>query len=129
MEFRVRAAAIILNAKNELLLVFHKHPETEEECNIECIPDKLVYVREFFDKYTHKHNIELFFTAQVNNYNIRTGYDPEFEEQLIVETRFLSKTEIQNTSISVYPEVLKNRFWDDLEAGFAQHIVYLGLQG
>jgi len=31
MYFRVRAAAIILNKNNELLLVHHRHPQTGEE--------------------------------------------------------------------------------------------------
>lgn len=155
MNFRVRAAAIILNEAREVLLVFHRSPitgeewwtlpgggiengesaieaairEIKEECGIECKPRRLVYVREFvggFEK--NVHHVELFFTAEVNSFEIVTGFDPELEEQYIVESRFLSREEIESTDVNVYPEVLKDRFWDDLESGFVGQTVYLGLQ-
>jgi ADP-ribose pyrophosphatase YjhB (NUDIX family) len=152
MEFRARAAAIILNENNELLLVLHKHPRTgeqwwtlpggglemeecaenavirevKEECYIDCTPGRLVYVREFIDEDNDRHYIELFFLAEVISYDVRTGYDPELTEQYIMEARFLNRKEIQSTSISVFPEVLRDRFWDDLESGFFGHISYLG---
>lgn len=154
MNFRVRAAAIIQNDAEELLLVLHRHPrsgeewwtlpgggiepaesaedavvrEVEEECNIRCIPDKLVYVRESLDEENNIHHVELFFTAKVNNFNILTGIDPELQEQYIIECRFLSKEDIKNTKVAVYPEVLKNRFWQDKDNGFCGHTTYLGLQ-
>lgn len=152
MEFRARAAAIILNEKNELLLVLHKHPksgeqwwtlpggglelgesaenavirEVREECCIDCKPGRLVYVREFIDEDNDRHYIELFFLAKAGSYEIKTGVDPELEEQYILEARFLSRNEIQSTSINVFPEVLRDRFWDDLELGFSKHTAYLG---
>lgn len=152
MEFRARAAAIIFNDKDELLLVLHKHPksgeqwwtlpgggleleecaenavirEVREECCIDCIPGRLVYVREFIDKDNDRHYIELFFLAEAASYEVSTGLDPELEEQYIMEARFLDRNEIQNTKINVFPEVLRDRFWGDLESGFSGHIVYLG---
>ena len=155
MKFRVRAAAIILNEAKELLLVFHRSPitneewwtlpgggiedresaleaverEVKEECGIECKPGRLVYVREFFGGLEKEvHHVELFFTAEVDRYDIITGIDPEVEEQYIIETRFLSREEIETTATKVYPEVLKGRFWDDLESDFVGQTVYLGLQ-
>jgi len=152
MEFRARAAAIILNEKNELLLVLHKHPKTgeqwwtlpgggleleecaedavirevREECCIDCKPGRLVYVREFIDEDNDIHYVELFFLSEAKSYEVTTGLDPELEEQYIVEARFLARNEIQGTSINVFPEVLRDRFWYDLETGFSKHIVYLG---
>ncbi|MGI6450166.1 MAG: NUDIX domain-containing protein [Desulfitobacteriia bacterium] len=155
MIFRVRAAAIILNSLREVLLVLHRNPltgeewwtlpggrleneesameavirEIKEECGIECKPKSLVYVREFIEGHKEKvHHVELYFTAEVDNYDIETGLDPELDEQFIVESRFMSKEEIESTDISVYPEVLKDRFWYDLESGFVGHTVYLGIQ-
>lgn len=103
--------------------------EIKEECGIECKPRSLVYVREFIggDK-ERVHHVELYFTAEVDSYDIETGLDPELEEQYIVESRFLSKEEIESADISVYPQVLKHRFWDDLESGFVGQTVYLGIQ-
>lgn len=155
MRFRARAAAIILNERNELLLVFHQSPvtgeqwwtppggaledgegaleavvrEIREECGIACRPDKLVYVREFIaGPKKDVHHIELFFTAEADSYDIVTGIDPELEEQYIVEARFLSRAEIASSEINVFPEVLRDRFWDDLDSGFVGQAVYLGLQ-
>lgn len=152
MEFRARAAAIILNNKNELLLVLHKHPRTgeewwtlpgggleieesaenavirevKEECCIDCTPERLVYTREFIDEDSDRHYIELFFMAEAGSYEIKTGYDPELAEQYIIEARFLDRAEIESTSINVFPEVLRDRFWNDLDSGFTGHIAYLG---
>jgi len=155
MRFRVRAAAIILNEANELLLVLHKNPytfeqwwtmpggalesdesaidavrrEVKEECGIDCRPGKLVYVREFvMGQCKNVHHVELYFEAKADSFDIITGTDPELENQYIVTCRFMSREDIKNTPINVYPEILRDRFWDDLESGFANHDVYLGLQ-
>lgn len=153
--FRVRAAAIILNQDNEVLLVLHKNPytgeewwtlpggglegeenateavirEVREECGINCRPGKLAYVREFIigsDK--NVHHVELYFTAEAESYDIITGTDPELEKQYIVQCCFMSREDIKKTSINVYPEILRDRFWNDLESGFISHNPYLGIQ-
>ncbi|SHJ01693.1 NUDIX domain-containing protein [Lutispora thermophila] len=153
--FRVRAAAIILNKNNEILLVLHKDPytgeewwtlpggglegkesaieavirEVKEECGINCKPGKLAYVREFImNSDTNVHHVELYFSAEADSYDIITGIDPELEKQYIVQCCFLSRREIENTSINVYPEILRDKFWDDLESGFIGYNPYLGLQ-
>lgn len=152
--FRVRAAAIILNKDNEVLLVLHKNPytgeewwtmpggglegkesateavirEVREECGINCKPGKLAYVREFIigsDK--NVHHVELYFTAEADSYDIITGIDPELEKQYIVQCRFMSMDDIKKTPIDVYPEILRDRFWNDLESGFIGHDSYIGI--
>ncbi len=155
MKFRVRAGAIILNRSKEVLLVLHRSPltgeewwtfpgggieegesapeavkrEVEEECGIECFPDKLVYVREFLGGPEKKvHHVELYFTARTKKEEVITGSDPEAEVQFIIESRFMSRAEIVNTSTNVYPEILRDRFWDDLESDFVGQAVYLGLR-
>lgn len=156
MIIRTRAAGIIFNNENKLLLVKHKDPDTgeawwmlpgggieagesaeeavirevEEECGIKCIPKDLVYVREFVEWHKETHHIALFFTAEALTFNIKTGIDPEFpiEKQFIIKTDFLSEQEIKNLNIQVYPEILKDVFWEDLKLGFSGHKVYLGQQ-
>ncbi|SHJ10619.1 ADP-ribose pyrophosphatase YjhB, NUDIX family [Geosporobacter subterraneus DSM 17957] len=154
MFIRVRAAAIIFNQKNELLLVFHRDPETKEEwltlpgggiegdesitdalvrevreeCCIECQPGRLVYVREYIDWNKNIHHVGLFFTAQGASEAVQTGIDPEVEEQFIVESRFYSRAEIENTSVAVYPETIKFQLWEDAEKNFTGHTIYLGQQ-
>ena len=46
------------------------------------------------------------------------GYDPELkkEEQVLQEVRFLSKEEMAGLEV-LYPEFLKDEFWDLLENG------------
>ncbi|MEW9121109.1 MAG: NUDIX hydrolase [Thermotaleaceae bacterium] len=154
MLIRVRAAAIIFNHKNELLLVFHRDPDTKEEwltlpggglegdesatealvrevreeCCIECIPGRLVYVREYIDWSKDIHHVGLFFTAQAESEAVQTGIDPEVEEQFIVESRFYSKEEIQKNKIPVYPETIKMQLWEDAKTDFSGHNIYLGQQ-
>lgn len=99
------------------------------ECTIKLLKCRhSFYVWEFLDNESSTHHVELFFTAQVTDFDIKKGLDPELQEQFIAETRFLSKNEVQNTQIKVYPEVLRDRFWDDLSIGFIGHTVYLGLR-
>jgi len=152
MKFRARAAAIIFNDNDELLMVLHKHPRTgekwwtipgggleigecakdaivrevREESGIECVTENLVYVRELIDEDNDRHYIELFFTARAVSYDIYTGTDPELPVQYIQKTAFLSEKQIRELNVNVFPEVLRDRFWDDLKGGFAGHTVYLG---
>jgi len=152
MYFRVRAAAIILNKNNELLLVHHRHPRTgeewwtlpggglegvesatdaiirevKEECKITCIPQRLIYVREFLDCKDDIHHVELFFTATVKDYQIEKGTDPELKEQYIIDVRFFSRHDIENFHTAVFPEILRDRFWEDLKNDFRGHNSYLG---
>lgn len=49
--------------------------EVKEECKISCIPQRLVYVREFLDCKDNIHHVELFFTATVKDYQIERGTD------------------------------------------------------
>lgn len=156
MRIRTRAAAIILNDKNELLLVKHRDPDTgetwwmlpgggiegaesaeeavirevNEECGIQCIPKELVYVREYVEWEKETHHIGLFFTAEALDFNINTGTDPEFpaDKQFIIETAFLSEEEVKNIPTELFPEILRNEFWDNLKAEFKGHRVYLGQQ-
>ncbi|MDW8801964.1 NUDIX domain-containing protein [Clostridium sp. A1-XYC3] len=156
MKIRTRAAAIILDDLNRVLLVKHRDPDTDEtwwtlpgggieagesavealtrevkeECGIKCIPKDLVYVREYVEWHKETHHISLFFTAAALEYNINIGIDPEFsiDKQFIIDTAFLSEEEIRITSIDVYPEILRDVFWEDFKKGFCGHKVYLGQQ-
>ncbi|MCT8975564.1 NUDIX hydrolase [Clostridium sp. CX1] len=156
MKIRTRAAAIILDDLNRVLLVKHRDPDTgetwwtlpgggieagesavealirevKEECGIKCIPKDLVYVREYVEWHKETHHISLFFTAAALDYNINIGIDPEFsiDKQFIIDTAFLSEEEIRITSIDVYPEILRDVFWEDFKKGFCGHKVYLGQQ-
>lgn len=156
MRIRTRAAAIILNNKNELLLVKHIDPDTgeiwwmlpgggiegaesaeeavirevQEECGITCIPKELVYVREYVEWEKETHHIGLFFTAEALDFNISTGIDPELpaDKQFIVKTDFLTEKEVKAIPAELFPEILRDEFWNNLKSGFKGHKVYLGQQ-
>ncbi len=148
MDIRVRAAAIIVQG-DAVLLVQHHQPGTsvvwwvppgggrqESETLCECVLREvfeetglsvelgdIVYVREFIAPEIDQHNFEFFFMA-----NSFTG-TPTMKNVLaadnILDVQFVPRREMAN--IIVYPEVLKDAFWDDLKRGFSRK-VYLGVQ-
>ena len=151
MTIRPRAAAIILNACNELLLLRQQDPytgfewwtlpgggmepeesvidtivrEVEEECNLICRPMRLLYVSEYVDYHINTHHLGMFFLTHVDDLStVKAGYDPEVEIQYIQECRFVSKEELQNGRLPIYPPVFREQFWEDLEGGFTNHEIY-----
>lgn len=156
MLFRVRASAIILNQHHEILLVLHKDPlmketylmppgggleagenaleavvrEVKEECGVSCQPGELLYVREYISHNAELHHLGMFFRGELleKQEKVVTGTDPELEHQLIQECRFYSQEELKNTTMDIYPEILKDVFWEDLKNQFLNHRVYLGQQ-
>tara|TARA_Y100000310_G_C20605802_1_gene775403 strand:- start:57 stop:734 length:678 start_codon:yes stop_codon:yes gene_type:complete len=153
MKHRIRVAAIIVD-DNKILLVKHVHPETKEEwwvppgggieegdesvfecakretfeeTNLKIESSRIVYIREYFDKEHGQLNIELFvlvenFTGKISIQNVK-GSGPD--EQYIKEVKWLSMKDING--ITVYPEILKDSFWDDYKSKFLE-IKYLGRQ-
>lgn len=151
MNIRPRAAAIILNEVNELLLLRQKHPDTgfewwtlpgggmepeesvidtivrevAEECNVIARPIKLIYISEYVDYTIDTHHLGMFFLTTLENPEaIKAGYDPEVEVQYIKECRFVSEEEIKSSKIPIYPPVFKVQFWNDLKNNFENHEVY-----
>lgn len=151
MNIRPRAAAIILNNKQELLLLRQQNPETgfewwtlpgggmepeesvidtivrevAEECNTKCRPIKLIYMSEYVDYTIDTHHLGMFFLTKVEDEStINAGYDPEVEVQYIKECRFVSKEEIQASKIPIFPPVFKEQFWEDLKNDFKDYEVY-----
>ena len=150
MNHRIRVAAIIMNDQ-KVLLVKHVHPETGyvwwvppgggledkdasildcakrevfEEANLKVDVSKIIYIREFVGK---NMNLEIFALAdshqgKIGIENIKgNGIDEDF----IKDIAWFSKEELQN--IMVFPEILKDEFWDDYAAGFPG-VKYLGRQ-
>lgn len=149
MQHRIRAAAIIVR-DDRVLLVEHKDPadgrvfwvppggglegdesifdcavrETREESSLTITPGRIVYIREFVE--TARHHLEIFLLADSSDGEPRLGDLAGHEdEQWIQSVRFLSRDEIE--LLTVYPDCLKDSFWDDLHEGFP-HVGYLGVQ-
>ncbi len=151
MNLRPRAAAIILNDQNELLVLKQKNPHTgfewwtlpgggmeaeesiidtivrevKEECHLNCRPIQLIYVSEHVDYTINTHHLGMFFLTHIDNIeDLKVGYDPEVEEQYIKECLFISRNELKKSGIPIYPPVFKNQFWKDLENKFLNYEVY-----
>ncbi|MSQ22088.1 MAG: NUDIX domain-containing protein [Dehalococcoidia bacterium] len=148
MEVRVRAAALIVQG-DAVLLVQHHQPggskvwwvppgggrqesktlrecvlrEVFEETGLSVELGDIVYVREFIAPEIQQHNFEFFFLAKSF-----TG-TPTLKNVLaadnIRDVQFIARQGM--AKITVYPEVLKDGFWDDLKRGFPEK-VYLGVQ-
>jgi len=146
VEQRIRAAAIIFQ-DGKMLLVKHVDPstgeewwippgggleahdlsiidaavrETFEETGLRVSIGKLVYLREFIEKSAGVHHVELFFLAdsvfgELTMENV-AGAGPD--ELYIQDLKWLSRKEM--VALVVWPEHLKQGFWDDLESGFPE---------
>lgn len=151
MRHRVRVAALIVE-NDHVLLVQHVHPDTGDEWwippggGVEDVDDSLfdcvrrevfeesglavalgriIYIREFVDTENDTYHLELFmsstdYSGELTIKNIQgTGIDEHF----IKDARWIHKDEVQN--LVVYPEILKDEFWDDLANGYPE-TRYLG---
>ena len=138
MNLRPRAAAIILNEANELLVLKQKNPETgfewwtlpggrdvKEECNVNCRPLQLIYMSEYMDYNINTHHLGMFFLTHIDDIeNLKPGIDPEVDTQYIIECRFISEKALIDSKIPIYPPVFKEQFWRDLENNFIGHEIY-----
>ena len=151
MQHRIRIAAIIINS-DKILLVKHVHPDTGytwwvppgggieesdssifdcakresfEETNLKIETSRILYIREFYSKETQILNIKLFtladsFHGEIGLENIR-GKGPD--ELFIKGVAWFSKEDLKD--VIVFPEILRDEFWDDCAAGFP-NTKYLG---
>lgn len=151
---RIRAAALITNNQNEILLVQHVHPQTGtewwvppgggledkdktifdcanrevyEETGLTVSTEKIAYIREFQDEENESLNVEIFcttskFSGSLTIKNIQ-GNGPD--EHYIKNACWFSKDALNK--IVVYPEELKNDFWQRRKAGFVE-TMHLGRQ-
>ena len=152
MEHRVRAAVIIVDG-GKILLVKHVDPASgnewwippgggllpQDRSIVDCADrevfvetglkvriGRLIYLREFLEEAPSVHHVELFllareFAGELTMEHIK-GKGPH--EEFIRELRWLGQGEVQD--LIVYPEHLRDSFWDDMAAGFPE-ARYLGV--
>ena len=153
MQHRIRSAAIIVK-DNTIVLVKHKDPdngfewwvppggglkdgeniydcarrETYEETGLTVELGQILYLREFVETSKGRQHFEIFilatsFTGKLSIAN-NSPLDPDYA--YIKEARFLSRSEIRE--LTVFPEELKDKFWQDLASGKKLEAQYLGQQ-
>jgi 8-oxo-dGTP diphosphatase len=134
------ARVIVINDNNEILLVLHKQKfesfwivpggdiepgETSDQAGIREVEEETGIKTEIVDLIWHVEEIYNgrlratdFFLARPSGGYLKIGYDPEFDSgnQVIKDVRYFSEHEIKNLN-RVYPEVLKNEFWELLRSG------------
>ena len=153
MKHRIRAAAIVVEG-DSLLLVQHQHDEikggevwwvppgggvegeeslvecatreTFEETGVSVVLGDIAYVREFVEP--GYHHCEVFFVATSHSGEAAVGVNPEPAildvVHLIKDARFVHRDEM--AGMTIYPERLKDSFWEDLANGFPK-TKYLGV--
>ncbi|MEX0763133.1 MAG: NUDIX domain-containing protein [Dehalococcoidia bacterium] len=142
MRHRIRAAALITEG-NSILLVKEVQDgrewwvppgggvegdediyecarrETLEETGLDVtLRRQVVYIREFIERATDTHHIELFLAAErVQGKLIVGSNDDEGPySHFIQDVRYVPRSQLGQ--ITVYPAALLDGFWDDLAAGF-----------
>jgi 8-oxo-dGTP pyrophosphatase MutT (NUDIX family) len=152
VKHRIRSAAIVID-NDKILLVKHKHPksgiefwvppgggledsesiydcairETYEETGLKVILGEIRYLREFVDPEHGEHHFEIFIQAKsfVGELTISNVNPDDSDGPYVKEVKFLSQVEI--SGLTVYPEILKNEFWEELCSGKLQ-ARYIGQQ-
>ena len=151
MEHRIRAAALVVE-DGRLLLIRSRLPqtgdicwvppgggvvgeesvfecarrETFEEAGISIELGRVVYWGQFIDEHFGVHNLEMF--IQCNAYSGELSIANNVgqpDEMDVLEARFLSRREMEDET--VYPDLLKDEFWEDLAKGFPE-VRYLGVR-
>jgi len=143
---RLRVAAAVIEA-DRILLVAHQFPnnprawllpgggvesgetlteatvrEVYEETGLEAEIERLLFWREFFD---WRYTLELTFLAHPTGGQLSTGYDPEFETQIIKEVAWFPLADLSD--VDIVPTVLRQWLPAAWRAGFDGHATYLGL--
>lgn len=143
-QFRIAARVLLLNKDNKILLVANSKSkswftpggrvepdetleaaairETYEETGLKVSDLKFVYVREAQDDNPEKptHHICFYFYTKIEQENLDENWqDHDGYVDLI---KFFSRKELQD--LKVWPIILKDTFWTDLEEDFKNAAPY-----
>ncbi|MDA3873731.1 MAG: NUDIX domain-containing protein [Kiritimatiellae bacterium] len=90
--------------------------EVKEETGLDVEAIRPVYLEEFYDPHTR--HMKTWFVCELKGGAISTDADEAVREH-IVEAGFFSREEIQAEQKDVFPELLHEEFWNDLQDGFS----------
>ena len=99
--------------------------ETFEETGLTIELGPIVYLGERFDPQTNTLHFGIFIlgTGYSGDLTIRNIKGKGPDEHLIKDVRWIHRRELRD--IVVYPQMLRNEFWEDLARGFPE-VKYLG---
>jgi len=88
--------------------------EVKEETNLDIKVVDLLYTLE--EKTDRGLRCTNYFIGEVTGGKVNLGMDPEFDEdnQVLSDVRYFTREEIKDLC-RVYPEIIKDEFWDTLE--------------
>lgn len=146
MKHRIAAGALVVH-EGRVLLVRHHKPavydfwvapgggaeggedlhaalrrEVKEECGLVVEPERIAYIEELLTPDTRE--CKIWFYARLIAGELSTSAR-EAADEYIIDAGFLSRAEFEGKI--VFPPVLNNVFWTDLDAGFSEPR-YLGVR-
>ena len=94
--------------------------ETFEETGLAVELGRIIYIREFAERETDTYHFELFLssTGHSGELTIRNIQGTGPDEHFIKDARWVHKDDVQK--LVVYPEILKDEFWEDLANGYPE---------
>ena len=141
---RISAGGIVLK-NNRILLVHHYQPdkfdfwvlpgggvegaegllkaaerEVFEETNLTVTAVKIAYIEDFIDEGNYVCKFWVY--CRLDHGNLSLAHK-DAAEPFLQAAKFFSRAEIQ--TLNVFPSILKDKFWQDLETEFSR-IKYLG---
>ena len=148
MNHRISAGAIVIE-KGRVLLVRHRKEgsydfwvapgggvigtedifqaakrEVKEETGLDAEPLRPIYLEEFHQPTTRHIKTWILFELTGGALSVE-AYEAAREH--IVEARFFTEDELRKEQRDVFPEILRDRVWVDMKAGFPR-FEYLGLR-
>jgi 8-oxo-dGTP diphosphatase len=87
--------------------------EVFEETNLVAVPEKLIYVEEFYSPDTR--HCKFWFLGRLTGGTLDVT-QPDAQAEYITEAAWLSQTDLQTRQ--VFPEFAADVFWQDRAAGF-----------
>ena len=147
MRYGISAGAIVMDENDRILLVHHFEEdnfdfwvppggklegkesifdcakrEVFEETGLHVELSEILYIQEFCEP--DYHFCKFFIAGKVSKGELSI-FNKDEDEGWLVDVRFFSQNELNE--LTVYPEILKGKFWLDRKAGELKTI-YLGLE-
>lgn len=94
--------------------------EIWEETNLRVKAQRIAYVEELIDE--GRYICKFWICCDLENGHLSIN-NKAADEGFLIDARYFAKEELQG--MNAYPPILKDGFWDDMQAGFAT-IKYLG---